>query len=185
MRIYMSCSASPSVKGEYKELASRIATLLCCEKHKLIFTGSDEGMMGSSYMTFKYEEGKVKAIVFAKEIDFLNNIEVDAYEVAPNTFKQHELLYEKSDAILILPGGIETLADLFSMLEEKEKSMHKKGIILYNDKNFFTPLLEMIKKLYQENMISAEILHHIKVVENEAGLKRILEQMKKEGIENE
>ncbi len=175
MRIYMSCSAYPNVKGEYKELASRVATYLCHQGHKLIFTGSDEGMSGSSYMTFKYEEGKVKAIVLASMIDTLKNLEVDAYEVAANTFKQKELLYETSDAILLLPGGIETLADLFSMLQEKEKSGSKKMIILYNDNGFFTPLLEMIKKFYQKSMISEESLRHIKVVENEVGLKRILE----------
>ena len=121
MRIFVGCSTSSVVPIKYRDLASEIATMLTRNNHKLVFGGPQSGMMGKCYMTFKYEEAKTKAVLDISEVSVLEDVEVDASKVSPSTFQKRENIYVSSELILILPGEIGTLAELFSIMDEKIK----------------------------------------------------------------
>ncbi len=164
LRIYIASSFKDNVLLKYRDLATEVADALAKEGHKLVFGGYDTGMMGKTYMAFKYESARTKAIVDIKNTDILSSLEVDAYDVTTNAMQRIEKAYKSSQVCLILPGGIETLAEFFTFVDEVR--MHKSDvrIILFNYEHFFSPIINFLKNAYKENFVSERELKLFDIV---------------------
>ena len=54
---------------------------------------------------------------------------------------------DKSNYVLILPGGLGCLYDLFKSINDKKR------IILYNDNFFYTPIIKRLYEMYEEGIV--------------------------------
>ena len=129
MKVFIASSAKDGILNIYKELASSVSTILVRRGYKLVFGGTSSGMMGTCYMTFKYEDGKVKGfydVTDAKDAEYLD---LDAVDVSPNTFTRTSRLYQSADLVVILPGGFGVLSELFSSILEKQSKKDNKRIV--------------------------------------------------------
>lgn len=184
MRVFMGMSTSTRVPIKYRDLASEVATMLTHNGHKLVFGGAIDGMLGKCYMTFKYEEAKTKAVLDISEVSVLEDVDVDASHVAPSTFQKRENIYISSEIILILPGEISTLAELFSIMDEKIKKHKGIPVVLFNYDNFYTPLLEFLKGMESEGFINESHLETIDVITDVKSLEMYLRRKNEEKKEN-
>ena len=100
--------------------------------------------------------------IFNKNNKEIIGITVDAYDdeldcseviIKKSTFDRTKEIYNKSDILLILPGGIGTLAELFSIIEQMRTYDNDKILILYNKDFYYKDLIEEIYKMYQEKLI--------------------------------
>lgn len=154
MRIFIGCSANNSVPIKYINLAGEIADKLSKMDNKLVFGGSERGMMGKCYLSFKFNDKKVKGIADISYIDELEGLECDASSVANSTFERTKLLYESAQIILFLPGGLGTMSEMFSVFEEKRTRNDNKPIIIYNYEGYYDDLLNMITNSNRLNFVS-------------------------------
>lgn len=178
MKVFIGCSASSSLAKEYYELACNVSEIFSKRGHKLVFGGFDKGMMEKCYMTFKYENSKVKAVATVQDSEYIADLELDAREVVPKTFDRTKRLYEIADIIVILPGGIGTLAEFMSMLDYRRCSNYdKKPIILFNYNNYYTPIINMLKGMYESKFCNANDLKEFNIVNNLQGLEFYLKQL--------
>lgn len=184
MRIYVGTSTSSVVPIKYRELASEVATMLTHNGHKLIFGGAIDGMMGKCYMTFKYEEAKTKAILDISEVSVLEDVDVDAEHVSPSSFQKRENIYISSEVILLLPGEVGTLAELFGILDEKIKKNKEIPIVLFNYDNFYTPLINFLKGMARDGFISETHLDALDIVTDVKSLEMYLRKIDMEKKEN-
>ncbi len=180
MKVFVACSGVDNVAIPYRDLASNVATMLARNGHKLVFGGCDTGMMGNCYMAYKYEGGKVKAIVEVHDAPNLDMLELDAYEVKTNIFERTKELYESSDLVVFLPGGLGTMGELFSMLDEKRQKCQDKKIILFNYQNFYTPLLKFLSDTYKEGFVNKKDLQLLDIVTDVKSLELFLKGLEKE-----
>jgi uncharacterized protein (TIGR00730 family) len=58
--------------------------------------------------------------------------------------ERKKMMAEKSDAFVVLPGGLGTLDETFEMLTWKYLNLHNKPIIILNIDNYWTPLVDMV-----------------------------------------
>lgn len=185
MRIFIGCSAKYNVPLKYRDLATELSTFLASRGHKLVFGGLDEGMMGKCFMTFKYEGAKTKAVVDISEAEGLKNLEVDAYDVEPSTFRRTENLYKSSEMLIILPGGLGTFAEIFSFIDEIRTRKSNIPLVLFNYNNFYTPLLDFLKSCFKEGFITEGDLKLLNIVTDinslELYIKSLENELKKEG----
>ena len=175
MRVFIGCSAKDTLKRKYDKLASDVATLLAKRGCKLVFGGVDSGMMGKCYMTFRYEGLPTMGVADLTDAEVLKRLEVDAYEVTPTTFRRTEEIFKNSDMMVLLPGGIGTLAEIFTMIDEIRTRKVNKPFIIFNKDNYYTPLLEFIKSSYSEGFISESDLKLIDVVSDLKTFDRLIE----------
>lgn len=180
MKVFVSCSDVDNVYLNYRDLASEVATMLARNGHKLVFEGKDTGMMGNCYMAYKYEGGKVKAVVELHDAENLDMLELNAYEVKPSVFERTKELYSSSDVVIFLPGGLGTFGELFSILDEKKQKRHEKKIILFNYNNFYTPLLKFLSDVYKEGFVSRRDLQLLDIVTDVKSLELFLRDLEKE-----
>ena len=174
MRAFIACSARDNVSNDYKNLASDVATVLARHDYKLIYGGADTGMMGKCLMTYKYEGKKVKGFVDIKDAEHAERLEFDAMDVLPNTFDRTRDLYKSADLIVILPGGIGTLAEFISCMEENLTRGDNKKMILFNYNHFYTPLLNFYTKLYDDKFVSNEALKSFIIVKTIEDLEKVI-----------
>ena len=153
MRVFIGCSAKEVINKDYYKLAVDVSTMLAKRGHKLVFGGAELGMMGKCYLTFRYEEQPVKGIAVLRDADDMAKLDLAAQEVTPTIFRRTEEIYKSSDVLIILPGGFGTYTELFSFIDEKRTKGDKKPIIIYNFNDYYTPLLEFIRKGYKEGFI--------------------------------
>ena len=179
MRIFIGCSAKDAVNSEYKVLASDVSTMLAKRGDKLVFGGSECGMMGKCYFTFRYEGSRVKAIADITDAKEVEALDLDASEITLNTFKRTEMIFESSEVILILPGGIGTFREFLSMLDEKRTKNLDKPIILFNYNKYYTPLLNFLTKCYEGNFISKRDLKLFDVVSDVKSLEMYLNNLER------
>lgn len=180
MKVFVACSGVESVALEYRNLASEVATMLARNGHKLLFGGLDTGMMGKCYMAYKYEGGKVKAVVEVHDANNLDMLELDAYEVKPTVFERTKEFYNSSDLVLFLPGGIGTYGEIFSILDEKRQKKSDKKIILFDYNHFYTPLLKFLSDTYKEGFVSKKDLQLLDIVTDVKSLELFLRELEKE-----
>lgn len=180
MKIFVACSGEESVDIKYRDLATDVATLLVRKQHKLLFGGLDTGAMHKCYMTYKYEGGKVKAIADVHDATVVNSLEVDAYEITPTTFEQIKRLYDQADLVLVLPGGINTLAEFFSILNEKKKKWSDKPIILFNYHNYYRGLLKFLEGVYNEGFATSSDMKLFGIVSDIQALESYLDNLEME-----
>ena len=54
------------------------------------------------------------------------------------------LMYRKSDAFIIMPGGLGTLDEFFEILTWSHLKLHEKNIVLLNVDKYWEPLVDLI-----------------------------------------
>ena len=89
------------------------------------------------------------------------------------------MIFESSEVILILPGGIGTFREFFSMLDEKRTKNLDKPIILFNYNKYFSPLLGVLTKGYEENFITKRDLKLFDVVSDIKSLEMYLNNLER------
>ena len=83
--------------------------------------------------------------------------------------------------MVILPGGIGTLAEFTSMLDYARCTTYeKKPIILFNYNNYYTPIINMLKGMHDSNFCSKEDLKSFDIVTDLKGLEIELDKLEGE-----
>lgn len=54
---------------------------------------------------------------------------------------------DRSDAFIMVPGGIGTFEEFFEVLTLKQLGRHGKAIVVYEQNQFFAPLLRMMQEV--------------------------------------
>jgi len=68
-------------------------------------------------------------------------------------------MFEESDAILTLPGGIGTLEELIEVLSWARLALHRKPIIVLNLNGFWTPLQQLFEHVVSQGFADKELLN--------------------------
>jgi hypothetical protein len=177
MKVYLACSKEDTVSNEYKNLASMVSTKLAELGHTLVSECYDSGMVYKSLMTYKYEDMPILGISSVNEADIIERLDIDNNIVTKNTFERSKVVYNESDLIIILPGGLGTLAELFSFVEETSSTNRKVRIILFNYKNYYSNLLKFLISAHDDNFISGDDIKLISIVNDINVLNEFLERM--------
>ena len=77
--------------------------------------------------------------------------------VTKNMHDRKKIMYDKSDAFIVLPGGVGTLDEFFETLTWAQLGLHNKPIILLNIDNFWTPLLNLLSHQVKAGFMNKNI----------------------------
>ena len=66
------------------------------------------------------------------------------------------LMSDLSDAVIALPGGCGTLEELLEIITWKQLGLYLNPIVILNVKNYFDPLLDMLRQAVDENFMRTQ-----------------------------
>lgn len=178
MKLFIGCSSKEDINEIYfNDCTKLINEIVKIPDIELVYGACDRGLMGVASNKFLEAGKKVTGVVtsYHKEL-FGDSGSYDTEIVTKTTTERFEKIYEVSDVLLFLPGGLGTYAEVFSAIEEKRIKNGKK-IILYNDNYFYTPIIKELYNLHKEGFID-EVPSDYMVIESD--IDKIINLIKEE-----
>ena len=120
----------------------------------LVFGGGESGIMGAVAKAVLDGGGTVTGII----PDFLIQREhaftrVKDLIVVPDMHTRKQMMFERSDAFVVLPGGIGTLEELAEQLTWLQLDRHDKPVLIADIAGFWRPLLALFAHMHNEGFI--------------------------------
>src|SRR5580698_1562867 len=148
------CGSKNGNNPLFAQHAAQLANYIGDLKLKLIYGGGSKGLMG--LMADTALAAGVDVIGIIPEI--LTTWEhqhkgLTELAIVPDMHARKKMLYERSDAAIILPGGFGTLDELFEMLTWNQLKIHSKKIYILNSGGFYNHLAIHLRQLEKEGFL--------------------------------
>ena len=142
------CGSANDVDEAYQRAAARTGELLARAGVDVVYGGGRVGLMGIAADAALSAGGRVVGIIPGH----IQKLEVDhrgltELHVVDSMHTRKQMMVERSDAFIILPGGIGTLDELFEIITWKQLKLHDKPVIVVNVDGFWDPLLSLMGHL--------------------------------------
>ena len=178
MKVFIASAANLDLEEKYLELARNVSEVFAKNNFDLLFGAGHYSMMGECYKVFTKYKRKVYAYTVPKwERDFEKLPKAKCVKVS-DTLLRFRKLYFRSDVIVILPGGIGTLAEFTCAVEEFRSSGGNKRIILYNLDGYYDDVIEWMKKNIETKFFKNDLSDCYQVITNINELESIVENYK-------
>lgn len=174
MNVFIACSASQYIDKKYLELTLDVSKYLVEQDYNLVFGAFDKSMMGICYDEFKNNNKNVVSItpkVYEKDLE---RLEYGEKIVTDDTMMRFKNIYDLSDLIVLLPGGIGTLTEVLNAIEDYRTIPNDKRIVLYNFEGFYDDILNWFFDKKELGFISGDIKDLIDIVDDFEEFKSIV-----------
>jgi uncharacterized protein (TIGR00730 family) len=149
------CGSSDAVDPAYLAAAAEFGAALAADGVRLVYGGGGVGLMGAAARGAHEAGGKVLGIMPA----FLQDRErlYDDVEtvIVPNMHERKRIMFERSDAFAVFPGGIGTLEEVVELISWRRLHLHKKPIVFLNLNRFWEPFFALVDHSVGEAMSPA------------------------------
>ena len=165
------CGSKAGNDPIYLEHANELGQLLAKRNITLIYGGSSKGIMGAIANASLNLKGKVIGVMPQILLDWEHQHMglTELHEVVDMHVRK-AMIYEKSDAAIILPGGYGTLDEFFEILTWNQLNIHNKSIFVLNSNGFYDSLILQLKKMEQEGFLYHAVSDKITIVNTPAEL---------------
>ncbi|MDT0648117.1 TIGR00730 family Rossman fold protein [Zunongwangia sp. F260] len=169
------CGSSDGNDDIILQEAYQLGEILAKKKIKLIYGGSQLGLMGQVANGVLENGGDVTGVI----PDFLQTKEV----VHPNlpqlvvTQDMHERkmkMHELSEGFIALPGGFGTFEELFEIVTWAQLGLHQNPIGLLNTNGYYDALIEMLKTMVRKGLLKKANFDLLLIAED---IEELLEKM--------
>ncbi|MFZ1529720.1 MAG: TIGR00730 family Rossman fold protein [Ferruginibacter sp.] len=148
------CGSKPGNNPVFESDAKELGKLLAQKNIGIVYGGGNKGLMGAVANAALEQNGRVTGIIPRLLTEWESqHTGVTELLVVETMHIRKQMMYEKSDAAIILPGGYGTLDELFEMLTWNQLSIHNKKIFFLNSGGFYNHLFEHIKMMDSENLL--------------------------------
>jgi len=139
------CGSSNAVAPEHLGAAEALGRLAAQQKVDIVFGGGRVGLMGAVADGALAEGGWVVGIIPRHLEDReVGHRAASEYHVVDSMHARKQLMFQRSDAFCVLPGGLGTLDEAFEIITWKQLGLHDKPIVVINPAGYWDPLLHMI-----------------------------------------
>ncbi len=160
------CGSKSGLNPLFEEHAKQLGYLLAQKNTTLIYGGGNKGLMGALANAVLEKNGHVIGIIPQLLTDREHShTGISELIVVDNMHIRKQLLYDKCDAAIILPGGFGTLDEFYEMLTWNQLSIHNKQIFILNTDGFYNHLLTHNITMQQQGFLYDNIEDRITILE--------------------
>lgn len=152
------CAASESIDAVYAKAAYEVGSMLARIGATLVYGGARFGLMEATAKGCKDNDGHVVGVV----PDILvtrNRVSelLDEHIPCRNLSDRKDIMLQKSDILVALPGGIGTLDEIFHVMAAATIGFHNKRVVLYNVNGFWDSLLGVLHDYEKDGFIRCDM----------------------------
>jgi uncharacterized protein (TIGR00730 family) len=159
------CGSSNTADPAFLEAAFEIGGDFAKAGLKLVYGGGGVGLMGATARGAHAAGGQVLGII----PEFLRGREqpFDDVEtvVVTSMHERKMMMFERSDAFVVLPGGIGTLEEIIELLSWRRLDLHRKPIVFHNPNGFWDPLFALLRHTIDQGLTPPSLADCWRVVE--------------------
>ncbi len=171
------CASSDRMENIYYERAEELGKWIGESGRKLIYGGANCGLMEALAKSVKENGGNVIGIVPKKLIE--NNRVSDHIDVSiycNDLSDRKELLIDKSDILIVLPGSVGTLDEAFCTISSNTFGMNSKKVVFWNINGFYDLLFKFLESLEKQGVLNKPLEKIMYVVNDLNEIKDICER---------
>ena len=143
----------------WAELASATGAILARHGAEVVYGGGHVGLMGLIADAALAEGGRVVGIIprhlARAEVEHAHLSEL----IETETMAERKMaMIARSDAFVVLPGGLGTLDELLEVLTLRQLSQHDKPTIIVDAKDYWQGLARLLDEIVAEDFARAGVL---------------------------
>ena len=171
------CGSRSGANARFVAAAREVGTWIGAHGGQLVYGGGNNGLMGEVADATLAAGGRVVGVIpkalVEKEWAKHDCTELHIVDSMPD---RKQLMAERADAFLALPGGIGTFEELFEVWTWRQLGYHAKPLGLLDVDGYYQPLLQFLGTSVQQGFMSDWQLALVKVTADAPALLRSLVQ---------
>ncbi len=154
MNVCVFCGSSEGARPEYARAAAELGRAVARGGHRLVYGGARAGLMGVLADAALDAGGDVTGVLpqplFGRELAHPGLAEL---VVVRSMHERKATMVDRSDAFVVLPGGIGTLDETFEVLSWAQLGIHSKPVGLLDVEGYFEALLAFLDHTVAEGFV--------------------------------
>lgn len=149
------CASGPR-HPELLDLATRLGTAIAERGWTLVSGGGNVSAMGAVAHAARAAGGRTIGVI-PKTLVHREVADTDADELVVTTTmrERKQIMEDRSDAFITLPGGIGTLEEVFETWTAGYLGLHDKPVVLLDPDGHYTGLLRWLDELQEKGYVAA------------------------------
>ena len=177
MRLTVYASSSDEPAERFRRVAAQVGGRIGERGDELVYGGTAVGSMRRLSEAVRGAGGHVTGVLpILMQERGLADDGCDELVVTDGMSGRKQVMIDRADAFVALPGGLGTLEELFEVLTLKQLGYHDKPIVLFDVDDFWRPLLELLEHLYERGFVRPEYARLYRVVRDVDELFRYLDE---------
>ena len=171
------CASSKLIDRRWLDLAREVGLELGRRGHTLVSGGGCVGMMGAVADGARASGARTFGVIPQSLVDLeVADTSADELIVTSSMAERKTLIIDKSDAFIVLPGGLGTLDEFFEVWTLATLGLHDKPIVVLDSNGFYRALADWLRGLVSDNFVRSEALQMLLVAPDVAGAFELLEE---------
>ena len=159
MHVCVYCSSSTRIDQGYNTAAERFGVGLAQNGWSLVYGGGSYGLMGAIAKASHAHGGKIVGVIPQSLLDREVGYEqADELIITTNLRERKQMMEDRADVFVTLPGGFGTLEELLEIITLKQLRQHTKPILIVNIDGFFDALLQQFEFILKQGFADKKIL---------------------------
>ena len=174
------CGAHEGKNPEYAKAANSVAELIAKKGINVVFGGGNVGLMKVISDT-ALDNGVEVLGISLKSLHALElaNPRLNNIVVSETLLNRKDEFMSRSDAFIVLPGGVGSLDELAEIMASNQLGIINKPVGILNTEGYYDHLLEWFNKAVNEGFISSENLKELLVSDSPEELVELITTHKK------
>jgi uncharacterized protein (TIGR00730 family) len=148
------CGSSLGADPRFAEAADALGAAMAAAGIGLVFGGGEDGLMGRVAHAVIDNGGRVTGIIPTFLIKREHALkEAQELIVVEDMHQRKQMMFDRADAFVALPGGVGTLEELVEQLTWAQLGRHAKPVLVADIGGFWRPLLSLIAHMHNLGFI--------------------------------
>jgi uncharacterized protein (TIGR00730 family) len=153
------CASSEAVDPVHRQVAAELGRAIAAEGWGLVYGGGNIGLMGEVARAALEAGAPVTGVIPHRLADREIALESVSELLRVETMRERKaIMDERSDAFVVLPGGIGTLEELVEMITLKQLGWHHRAIVVLDSDGFWDPLLAQLRRMVDGRLAEPSLL---------------------------
>jgi uncharacterized protein (TIGR00730 family) len=149
------CGSRSGRLEAFTQTAKAVGEWIGRHQGQLVYGGGNNGLMGIVAAATQQAGGRVVGIIphALAEMELARD-DCDEFYLVDNMHQRKQMMAERADAFLALPGGIGTFEEFFEVWTWRQLGYHNKPIGLLNVDGYYDGLLAFMRTTVNDGFVS-------------------------------
>jgi uncharacterized protein (TIGR00730 family) len=149
------CGSRPGAQTAYAAAAQEVGQWIGQHGGQLVYGGGNNGLMGLIAQATLDHGGRVVGVI-PKSLQQREHAKLNCTElhVVDTMHQRKQMMAERADAFVALPGGIGTFEELFEVWTWNQLGYHDKPLGLLNVAGYYDALLAFMRQSVEQGFLS-------------------------------
>jgi len=156
------CGSRMGTNPAHEVAATALGTGLATAGLRLVYGAGDVGLMGTVARAAQAAGGETFGVIpqhlVKREV---GKRDLTTYVVTETMHERKKVMLYNADAVLLLPGGMGSLDELFEAITWRQLGLHDKPIVVLDTDGYWAPLRNLIDHVVAEGFAAADHAAHL------------------------